>query len=81
MLQDINTLATLVNNLSDPAWVTTEKTRIFGDDNDANKKGELAQNEIDYNNLTKSVESAQFDLDEAKQVLESYRDPSALTTL
>jgi len=47
MLQDINTLATLVNNLSDPAWVTTEKTRIFG---------ELAQNEIDYNNLTTDVE-------------------------
>ena len=53
MLQDINTLATLVNNLSDPAWVTTEKTRIFGD---TNSVGELAQNEIDYNNLTTDVE-------------------------
>ena len=53
MLQDINTLATLVNNLSDPAWVSTEKTRIFGD---TNSVGELAQNEIDYNNLTTDVE-------------------------
>ena len=78
MLKDISTLATLVNNLSDPAWVTTEKTRIFGD---AVNVGELAQNEIDYNNLTTNVETAQFDLDKAKQVLESYRDPSALTTL
>lgn len=78
MLQDIATLATLVNNLSDPAWITQEQNRIFGVPAGT---GELANNESTYNNLQADVVLAQFDLDQAKQELEAYRDPNALTTI